>query len=622
MGLKVEVPDLPYWREQIKCQNACPVHTDARGYIRAIADSNFEQAYLIARGPNPLASICGRICGAPCETACRRGNVDQSISIRALKRSAQEEGYPNLGRLVDLVKTVGSSIGDRVCAGLDDVGHLLGSLEEKKIQKVKGLSVGIVGSGPAGLSAAHDLALMGFSVVIYEMEAVAAGMLYLGVPAYRLPREIINAEVAVIRALGVDIQTHCTIGKDVSLEQLRNRHQAVIIAVGLKKSRTVPIAGNTAEGVFGGVEFLRSMALKEPHRIGKQIVVIGGGNVAYDVARSALRRQQMDIVGTLRREAASAEVTLCCLETRDQMLADEIEILEGEEEGVKRVNGYGPQQILTDEQNKVKGVLFHKVVSIFDEKKRFNPKFDPADSLVLKADTVLMAIGQMADLSLLQLEKNGIQLTERGTITSNVASGETSAHNVFVAGDLAHGPKLMIDAIASGKTVARSIYQKLTGQQLPFEALELHIPIQGYGREMGYEKLRRQALEVAPVEQRISKHDVLVERGFTRSQALLEASRCLDCGVNTIFDGNRCILCGGCVDVCPQICLKLVPASELDGNKGFVELTDLIKDKKQSDELTAIIKDEQKCIRCALCAIRCPVDAISMERFTFRECIG
>jgi len=621
MTLKVEVPDTKYWKDQIKCQSACPVHTDARGYVRAIAEGKFEEAYLIARAPNPLASICGRVCGAPCEAACRRGDVDQSISIRGLKRSASDEGDINRHDPTALIKRIRDGLEARVCSGAEDLGGLIKSGETGRIKKISGKSVGIIGSGPAGLAAAHDLALLGISAVIYEMESVAAGMLYLGVPAYRLPREIIEAEIDVIKSLGVEIQTNCAVGRDITFEALRKRHDAVVIAVGCKKSRTVPIPGNDAEGVYGGVEYLRKIALKEPHDIGKKVVIIGGGNVAYDVARTALRRQQMDILGTLRREEAGVEATLCCLEPREQMLADEIEVLEGEEEGMRRVNGYGPQAILT-ENGKVKGVLFHKVISIFDENKRFNPQYDPTEELVIEADTVLMAIGQSSDISFVDPAKHGIKINERGIIICDRETQETTADGVFLAGDLAHGPRLMIDAIASGKKVARSIYEKISGTKLNFETIEVHVPIEEYGRERGYEKLKRQALASVPVEQRLTDPHTLVEKGFSCSQAQAEASRCLDCGVNTVFDGNRCILCGACADVCPELCLKLVPVSELDGNKDFHQLTNLVKEQKQTTQLTAIIKDEDICIRCALCAIRCPADAITMERFQFKECLA
>ncbi len=618
MKLKIEIPDADYWKRQINCQYACPVHTDARGYVRAIAEGDFEKAYLIARAPNPLASICGRICGAPCEAACRRGTIDQSISIRGLKRSAVEESRAALLKPLEVMQKIRETLQDRKCIDRDDLGVLLEEIENGKFKKVRAKSVGIIGSGPAGLAAAHDLALMGFSVVIYEMEPVAAGMLYLGVPTYRLPRELIKAEVDVIKALGVEIKTGCAVGKDISLAEVRKRHQAVVIAVGCKRSKILPLPGFNAHGVIGGVEFLRDVALDLPHKIGRKVVVIGGGNVAYDVSRMALRRQQVDVAVTAFRERKGIQVTLCCLEKREEMLADEIEIFEGEEEGIVRQNGYGPKEILV-ENNKIKGVVFQKVISIFDEQKRFNPKYDPGDIVTLEADTVIFAVGQRADTAFIDPQRDGIKVNERGAVFCDPETQETSADGVFLAGDIAYGPRLMIDAIASGKKAARSIYEKFTGTNLQSETVEIHLPIENYSREMGYEKIRRQVFEIVDVKDRISDHRVIVEKGYTRGQAKVEGSRCLDCGVNTIFDGTKCILCGGCVDVCPELCLKLVPVSELAGNETFANLVDLMKERKQTGELTAIIMDTEKCIRCSLCAIRCPVNAITMERFTFTE---
>lgn len=618
MKLKVEVPDIIYWKKQIKCQDACPVHTDARGYVRAIAEGNFEKAYLIARAPNPLASICGRICGAPCEAACRRGSIDESISIRALKRSAVEESGAEFLKTLEVIEKIKDHLKNRDCVCPDDLGVLIEGLEKGKIKKVRNKTVGIIGSGPAGLAAAHDLALMGFSVVIYEMESVPAGMLYLGVPAYRLPRRLIEAEVGVIKGLGVEIKTNCMVGRDITFEELRKCHDAVIIAVGCKRSKVLSLPGVDARGVLGGVEFLRDAALDLPHKIGKKIVVIGGGNVAYDVSRTALRRQQMDVAVTAFREREEIQVTLCCIEKREEMLADEIEILEGEEEGIIRQNGYGPKEILT-ENNQVKGVVFQKVISIFDEQNRFNPQYNPHDTITLEADTVIIAIGQRADITFINPEGDGIGLDARGAIVCDPKTNETTAESIFLAGDIAHGPRLMIDAIASGKKAARSIYQKLTGAHLQYASMELHYPIEHYAREMGYEKIRRQVMETVDVKGRIYDHKMVIEKGYTCGQAKVEASRCLDCGVNTIFDGSKCILCGGCVDVCPELCLKLVPASDLEGDQSFSGLVHFMKERKQTSELTAIIKDEEKCIRCALCAIRCPVDAITMERFNFKE---
>ena len=618
--LKVQIPDENTWKEQIKCQYACPVHTDARGYVRALAEGDFEKAYLIARAPNPLASICGRICAAPCEAACRRGAIDQSISIRALKRSAVEESSASTLKSLEVIEKIQESLTRRDCVDADDGGGLWDAISEGTLRKAEGKSVGIIGSGPAGLSAAHDLALMGFLVTIYEMEPVPAGMLYLGVPAYRLPRKLIEAEVEVIKALGVNIRINCTVGKNIGFDEIRHSHDAVVIAVGCKRSRTLPIPGGEAESVLGGVEFLRDVTLNLPHTIGNKVVVIGGGNVAYDVARTALRRQQMDVAVTAFHERKGMKVTLCCIEKRDEMLADEIEILEGEEEGIARQNGYGPQEILT-EGGKVKGVLFYKVISIFDEQKRFNPKYDPSDKVVLEADTVIFSVGQRADISFIDPSRDGIQLNERGAIISDPQTLETTAAGVFVAGDLAYGPRLMIDAIASGKKAARSIYGKIMGKRMEFKTAPMHASLENYAREKGYERLRRQALSAVDVRDRLRAADVIIEKGFTRGQARLEASRCLDCGVNTIFDSSRCILCGGCADVCPELCLKLVSASDLEGGKDFDDLVDFMKKEKEADELSAIIKDEEKCIRCALCAQRCPTGAITMERFTFKECL-
>ncbi len=616
MKLKVKIPDENYWKEQIKCQHACPVHTDARGYVRAIADGNFEKAYLIARAPNPLASICGRVCGAPCETACRRGSIDKSISIRGLKRSAVEFSK-SYEKPLEIIAKIRANLESSECVDIDDLGAFFLNVEAGKFKKIKDKSVGIIGSGPAGLAAAHDLALMGFKPVIYEMESVPAGMLYLGIPSYRLPRKLIEAEIDVIKSLGVEIKTNCTIGKDITLEELRKRHDAVIIAVGCKKSKTVPIPGKDAKGVLGGVEFLRDVALDLPREAGKNVVVIGGGNVAYDVARSALRQQQIDVAEAALHEQEGVNVTLCCLEPEGDMLADEIEILEGAEEGVKRMNGYGPQEITTKD-GKVTGVIFYKVISIFDENKRFNPQYDPNNAIEIEADIVMFAVGQYSDISFVDPAKEGIKINDRGIIACDSQTLMTTAEGVFLAGDLAYGPKLMIDAIASGKKVARAIYQKITGQDIEKQTIVHHTPIEDYGREEGYEKIRRQVMKTVDVKDRIFDHDIIVEKGFTCGQAQIEGSRCLDCGVNTIFDGSKCILCGGCVDVCPEPCLKLVPVSKLQGDKTFSELVDVMKERKQTDELTAIIKDEEKCIRCALCAIRCPVDAITMERFTFK----
>ncbi len=623
-SFNIKLADRDYWKAQIKCQAACPVNTDSRGYIRAIAEGDDELAYLIARGPNPLASICGRVCGAPCETDCRRADYDKAVSIRALKRYVCEQFGPEAradgGKtLVDFLKEAARRHAPRQCSGKNELLSLLQSLMSNAIPKVASRSVGIIGSGPAGLAAAHDLALLGVAVTIYEMEPVLAGMLAVGVPDYRLPRDLIQAEVEVITSLGVEARTNCCIGKDISFSELRRKHDAVIIAVGAKRSRSIPIPGADAEGVLGGVEFLRDVSLGNPPSLGSRVVVIGGGNVAYDVGRTVMRQITLDAARTAMREPGVKEVNLCSLESLEEMPADDVEIMEGDEEGVIRRNSLGPKEILVDDRGAVRGAVFQRCLRVFDENHRFSPLFDENDLTTIPCDNVLISIGQSFDLSFLEPEKDGLEMLPNGAVKCDPETGVTSAPDVFVAGDLAYGPKLLIHGVASGKAVARAIYAHFTGRHIAPQDVELHFPVARYDREAGYEKIERAHPATVSVEERLRAAGCVVERGFTCEEARREASRCLNCGVNTIFDGLRCVLCGGCVDVCPELCLKIVPLESIESAPDLRTVLDEPLDSPPEEGASAIIKDETKCIRCALCADRCPTGAITMEEFHFEE---
>jgi formate dehydrogenase (NADP+) beta subunit len=619
---RVRLADAAYWREQIKCQFACPVHTDARGYVRAIAEGDYERAYLIARGPNPLASLCGRICGAPCEAACRRGTIDQPISIRALKRFACErfgsDARKNAGH--ELFPYIKNSTETRQCDDLEELSHLLEFLANTDFPKPAGEPVAVIGSGPAGLGAAHDLALMGFRPTIFEMEPQPAGMLYTGVPGYRLPRELIRAEVAVIESLGVEIRCNTQIGKHVSFADLRRDFAAVIIACGAKRSRMLPIPNTDAIGVMGGVDFLRDVSLGKQVSLGQRVVVIGGGNVAYDVARTVLRQEEYDVSRTAARIAGVRHVSLVCLESLEEMPADTVEILEGQEEGITRHNSWGPKEVLVEErdgQKFVRGVKFIRCTRVYDENKRFAPIFDESLTTEIEGDTVLLSVGQSADLSFLDSQRDGVEMRSPQQIVNDPATCATSAPGVFVAGDIAYGPKLMIHAIASGKQAARSVYRFLRGKEIAAEEVQFHFPIERYHREKNYERRGRQHIPTLSAQERLKNPAALVEIGYSEEQARAEAGRCLDCGVNTIFDGERCILCGGCVDVCPTVCLKLVSFDR-------VALTpELVAAARELEldpaDLSAIIKDEERCIRCGLCAQRCPTTAITMEKLSFAK---
>jgi formate dehydrogenase beta subunit len=627
--LRVEMPDEGYHRNLIACQVACPVHTDARGYVRAIAAGRFEEAYLIARGPNPFASICGRICGAPCETACRRGKVprvdaegafidhDQPIAIRALKRFVCERHGAEAREPME-VATAARQFVPEACAGPEEMAALVRAHLTGGFEPARGERVAVVGAGPAGLAAAHDLALMGFAPVVYEIEPVAAGMLAVGVPAYRLPREVIRREVAVIEALGVEIRAGVEVGRDVSFAALRRTHAAVVIAVGAKRPRALGLPGEAGPQVYGGVDLLRAVALGEPLPLGHRVVVVGGGNVAYDVARTVVRQIAWDAARTAARLPETTSVHLVSLETLEEMPADTVEILEGDEEGVERSNGWGPLSIERDAGGAVTGVVFRRCLRVYDAAHRFAPVYDDADRRTMACDTVLIAAGQQPNLAFLGDGGADVEEMRPGWPKVDPATLATTAAGVFVAGDLAHGTRLLIDAVASGKQAARSVYRHVTGRTIRHEALETHVPLERYRREFLYEAIPRQGLPAAPVEARLRDPAALVERVYDEATARREASRCLDCGVTPVFDGVRCVLCGGCVDVCPTSCLKLTRLDRLAPTGALEALARAaLGEGADLAANTAIVKDEDRCIRCALCAIRCPSDAIDMERVRF-----
>lgn len=624
VSLRVEVPQEGYHRALVACQVACPVHTDARGYVRAIAEGRFEDAYLIARGPNPFASICGRVCGAPCEAACRRGKVprvdpdghfvatDRPVSIRALKRFACEQAGPEARPAAEVLQAIRNYV-PATCADAEEMAALLRAGVTGQFAPARGQRVAIIGAGPAGLSAAHDLALMGFKPAVFEIEPVPAGMLAVGVPAYRLPREVITREVAVIRELGVEIHCGVTVGEDVSLAALRKDYAAVIIAAGAKSSRALGLPGERGPRVYGGVDLLRAVSIGEAMDIGREIVVIGGGNVAYDVARTVLRQIAYDTARVAARLPGTGRVYLVSLETLEEMPADTVEILEGDEEGIVRRNGLGPLEVVRDTSGTVTGVLFRQCRRVYDDQKKFSPVYDDAVRTTIPCDTVLMAVGQSPNLAFLAEGGQDIEPMRPGWPKVDKNTLATTAPGVFVAGDLAHGTRLLIEAVASGKAAARSVYRYLTGYGITAEAATAHLPLPGYRRERGYEAIRRVPVPASEPATRLEHPAAPVELGYRRADAMREAARCLDCGVTPVFDGSRCVLCGGCADVCPTQCLKLVP---LEGVIATPALDAVVGGLAHAGN-SLIVKDEDRCIRCALCATRCPVDAITMERICF-----
>ena len=630
MASRTKLVDLEWLESNFPCMQACPVHTQAGRYVSLIAQGRYEEAYRYARVPNPFASICGRVCGHPCEPACRRGQFDMPISIRALKRFVTERHGPESRNPVDVFPDKPPAF---------------------RLEKIA-----IIGSGPAGMSAAHDLALLGYPVTVFEAAPVPGGMMHLGIPEYRLPRDVLQAQIREILDLGPELRLNMRLGRDFSLEDLRRQgYKAVLLAFGLHRSRDLNLPGHELDGVVKGIDFLLNVNLGYRFSIGKQVVVIGGGNVAIDVARSAMREQQKLAVDTdtagLPNELTSSEmdvamkefmdvsrqalrmgareVHLVCLESRKEMPASEEEIEEGLVEGIRMHPSLGPKQFV-GQNGKVTGLEVIACTSVFDAQRRFSPTFAPGTETIIPCDTVILAIGQASDLSFLS-PADGVEATRQGTLKIDPETLMTTAPGLFAAGDIAFGPRLIISAVADGKKAAEQIDKYLRGPEWKPKPQYVQITVLDHHKMAEqYDEYSRLAVPVIPLERRTGVAEV--EIGFTEDQARREASRCLQCWINTIFEGNEangteCILCGGCVDVCPENCLQLVPLNQFqfsDESKGRLaaeldsrsqELLHLAPDELSATVGSVMVKDETICIRCGLCAERCPVNTITMEAF-------
>ena len=620
--------DRDWLNTNFPCMMACPAHTNAGRYVALIAEGRLEEAYKFARDPNPLASICGRVCAHPCETACRRGEIDRPIAIRALKRFLTERYGPESKHPLDINAGRG--------------------------QQKLGFKVAVVGGGPVGLAAAHDLALMGYSVTIFEAAPVAGGMLYLGIPEYRLPRDVVEAQVREILATGdITLKLNQAAGRDFIISDLRRQgFDAVLIAVGAQRSRDLTIPGVDLDGVHKGIDFLLNVNLGYKFTIGKKVIVIGGGNVAMDVARSAARevvrqhvagvedaepslenvsavaaREMVDVSLSALRLGAQ-EVHLVCLEKRDEMPAALEEIEEAEGEGIIMHPGLGPKRMI-GKDGKVVALETLKTKWVFDQNKRFNPAFYDGSETQLECDTIIMAIGQAPRLDFLKAEDK-VEISPRGLIAVNPQTLMTSAAGIFAGGDCVFGPRLIIDSVADGKRAAVGIDEFLRGHKHPEPLVEVEV-FKRHSMPLELLDLVRPPVPMLPLERRTGVTEV--EVGYGTQSAMEEAQRCLHCWVNTIFegspeDGSMCILCGGCVDVCPENCLQLVSLDRIAFEPETVqqirehqELFGVELDEVKADELgvvtgSAMLKDETRCIRCGLCAARCPVGTITMESYS------
>ena len=634
MSVRVRLPDLEAWKAQVKCQSACPVSTDAGRYVQLIADRRDEEAYLVARAPNPLASVCGRVCAAPCEDACRRGSIDAPISIRALKRYVTEQyGVESVHPdTQDGLRT------DAIHEGNRYVGHQRLATEEHAHW---GRKVAVIGAGPAGLAAAHDLALRGYAVTVFEASHEPGGMMRFGIPEYRLPRSLISAEVQKILALGVTLLTGTKLTRPFGLSSLLDEgFEAVFISVGVSAGRDLQVPGVELDGVVKAVDYLLNINRGFRMDLGRRVVVVGGGFVAFDAARTALRISREEELSELQAMAGAAdarakealdsaraalrggatEVTIVSLENFDEMpvlrsTQGHEEFEEAQKEGVRFETRRGPKRFLGD--RRLQAVELRRVLSVFDENGRFAPTYDDEDVVRVGADACVLAIGQKPDLSFLR-DEDGVALTPGGTIKVDPRTLATSAPGVYAGGDVAFGPRNLIEAVANGKLAARSIHQYLApaAARLEVEIAVEHLPSSRYRMAAGFEIFDRVAPPTLDVGRRTGIAEV--ETGYAAEEARRQAARCLVCHVQTIYDPEKCVLCNRCVDVCPEHCLAFVALDELDLD---AEQRAALAARAGAGDvpLTAMVKDDDRCIRCGLCAIRCPTDAMTMERFTITE---
>jgi len=497
------------------CKATCPAHVSVQGYIALINQGKYREALELFKDSHPFPAICGRVCHHPCEGVCTREDVDEPLAIQYLHRFIAD---------LDLKS---------------DDGYVP-KVEEKREEKVA-----IIGAGPAGLSAAYFLAREGYGVTVLEKLPMAGGMMAVGIPEYRLSRDILAAEIKIIEDMGVEIKTGVTFGEDITLDSLKDdAYKAIFLATGLHLSRELNVEGEDLPGVLKGVDFLRDAALGNEVTLGKRIIVVGGGNVAIDVARTALRK-------------GAEEISLVCLEKREEMPAWDYEIEEALEEDVNITNSLGPKRFLVKD-GKVSGVEFMLCTAVFDENGAFNPQYDESDLTPMEADTVIVAIGQAADISF--AEKESIPLTERGGLEADPVTFQTSVEGVFAGGDALYGPKSVVEAVECGNDVAESIQRYLNEQDLE-EDREI---------DWSYEKPDTEGVEHAP---RVAmKHLMPKERkesfkefalGFDEENTKTEASRCLECGI--------CSECYQCVEVCePNAIDHTMEPEELEIDVGTI----------------------------------------------------
>ena len=494
------------------CKTACPAHIGIQGYLQLAKEGRYEDALALIKKDNPLPAVCGHVCNRRCEDACTRGTIDEAVAIDEVKRFIAERDLNAETRFIPK-KTIPS---------------LKGGFEEK---------IAIIGAGPAGLSCAYFLALTGYKPTIFEKNAEPGGMLRYGIPSYKLEKDLLAAEIDVIRQLGVEIRCGVEIGKDVTIEDLREQgYKGFYAAIGCQRGRKPGISGENAEGAYTAVDFLRKAGAKESFALEGDVVVVGGGNVAIDAARISSR-------------CTDAKISMFCLEAREKMPASDEEIEEALEEGIELNCGWGPKEVL-EEDGHVSGVVFKKCTRVFDAQGRFSPEYDENDTVTVPCRHVIFSVGQAIDWGHM-LDNLHVELRPNGGALANKLTYQTSEPDIFVGGDVYTGPKFAIDAIAAGREGAISLHRyvhehcTLTIGRNRRDFIELdkeNIKVETY------DSSSRQIPPKADVKEQAKTFRDL-SQSLTEEQVKKETSRCLSCGASVV-DPNKCIGCGVCTTKC------------------------------------------------------------------------
>lgn len=616
MEYKVVQADEEWFKANINCQNACPVNTPASSYIERIQEGDYDGALSLNYMANLFPHILGRICTHPCESACRRGKIDEPVAICSLKRVAADFADSKSPKKVPIAKKTGKR-------------------------------VAIIGAGPSGLAAGNDLAVLGHSVTIFEALPMAGGMLSVGIPPYRLPWNKIEDAANWIKEIGIEIKLNSPINSSEEFDKLADEYDAVYIAAGAHKSQGLNIPGEDLKGVVHGIAYMKDINLEKVSKVPSKVAVIGGGFTAIDCARSSLRLGAKDVSIIYRR-------------TLKEMPAGELEVGMAEEEAIKIFYLTSPIRILGDMSSNVKAIECVKnKLGEPDASGRRRPEAIPGSEFTLPVDMIIAAIGQAPDVSFLSTE-SGVEFTRWGTVIVDPENFMTNKKGVFAGGDFVTGPRNAIEVIGDGRKAARAIDQYLNIKEKKVSdvdkepvrkrsghKVELHQEMDARwvafadstarflnksgGKKktcdyffMDKEPIRRnpEYYETTPREEQDSlpmdvRWDINkeVEFGFSRDNAVKEAERCLLCHYNIFIDDQKCVLCGGCIDICPYNCIMMVSREKIES--GGVLEGEIPEDW---DAVMAI--DEEKCVRCGLCVKRCPVGAIKMRRFSYTETIS